>query len=455
MVPSWLPLLILGLAIAIVFVLIILLRVNAFISLVTAALIVGILSPNVELAAAMTETTRIFGVTAGKIGIVIALAAVIGQCLMESGAADKITRRIVGLLGERYSSLSLLSSGYVLSVPVFFDTVFYLLVPLARAMRIRTGKNYVLYVMSICAGAAVTHSLVPPTPGPVAMASELGLDLGLVILVGFCIGLPASLSGWLYANYADRKMNVELREAQGLSMEEMKDLALKPESELPGFFAAMLPIALPVLLITSRTIADAIDKQSRTAEITAFLGNPNFALLVSTAIAIIILGRQKRYSLKQLAKPVEQGLFSGGLIILITSAGGAFGGMLRLAGAGDALTQLSSRFGISVLLLSFLLGALFKIAQGSGTVAMMTTASIIAPLVLDTKLPYHPVYVAMAIGAGSKIGSWMNDSGFWVVKQMSGLTEVETLKTWTVMLALMGVVAFLFTLLASWLLPLV
>ena len=110
---------------------------------------------------------------------------------MESGAADKITRRIVGLFGERYSSLSLLSSGYVLSIPVFFDTVFYLLVPLARAMRIRTGKNYVLYVMSICAGAAVTHSLVPPTPGPVAMASELGLDLGLVILVGFLIGLPA------------------------------------------------------------------------------------------------------------------------------------------------------------------------------------------------------------------------------------------------------------------------
>ncbi len=455
MIPSWLPLLILGLAIAIVFVLIILLRVNAFISLVTAALIVGILSPNVKLAEAMTKTTLIFGDTAGKIGILIALAAVIGQCLMESGAADKITRRIVGLFGERYSSLSLLSSGYVLSIPVFFDTVFYLLVPLARAMRIRTGKNYVLYVMSICAGASVTHSLVPPTPGPVAMASELHLDLGMVILVGFCIGLPTSLSGWLYANYADRKMNVELREAQGLSLEELKGLALKPESELPGFFASMLPIALPVLMITSRTIADAIDPQSRTAEITAFLGNPSFALLISATIAIMILRRQKRYSLKQLAKPVEQGLFNGGLIILITSAGGAFGGMLKLAGAGAALTELSSQFGISVLLLSFLLGALFKIAQGSGTVAMMTTASIIAPLVLDTKLPYHPVYVAMAIGSGSKIGSWMNDSGFWVVKQMSGLTEAETLKTWTVMLALMGVVAFLFTLLASWLLPLV
>ena len=163
----------------------------------------------------MKEATRIFGETAGKIGIVIALAAVIGQCLMESGAADKITRRIVGFLGERYSSLALLGSGYVLSIPVFFDTVFYLLIPLARAMRVRTGKNYLLYVMSICAGAAVTHSLVPPTPGPVAMAATLQVDLGIVILVGIAVALPASLAGWLFANYMDRKMHVEFSGGAG------------------------------------------------------------------------------------------------------------------------------------------------------------------------------------------------------------------------------------------------
>ncbi len=449
------PIWILVIAIAIVFLLIIRLRINAFIALITAALIVGILSPQVELVAAMAETARIFGETAGKIGIVIALAAVIGQCLMESGAADKITRRIVGLLGERYSSLSLLASGYVLSVPVFFDTVFYLLVPLARAMRVRTGKNYLLYVMAICAGGAVTHSLVPPTPGPVAMAATLRLDLGMVILVGLAVGLPTSLCGWLFAHYMDRRLNIELREAPGLSMEALKDLALKPEKELPGFFMSLLPIALPVVFIASNTLVNAIDTEGPLAQITGFLGNPNLALLISTALALILLGRQKRYSLAQLAKPVETGLASGGLIILITAAGGAFGGMLVMAGVGEALNALSDRLGVTILLLAFLLATLFKIAQGSGTVSMITAASIVAPLIASSALPFHPVYVAMAIGAGSKIGSWMNDSGFWVVKQMSGFTEVETLKTWTLMLALMGVVAFVLTLLGSWLFPLV
>ena len=456
--------LILAVAVVLIFFLIIRLHVNAFIALITGALVVGILSPRVPLAEAMKEVTRSFGETAGKIGVVIALAAVIGQCLMESGAADKITRRIVGFLGERFSSLALLGSGYVLSIPVFFDTVFYLLIPLVRAMRVRTGKNYLLYVMSICAGAAVTHSLVPPTPGPVAMATALQVDLGMVMLVGIAVALPASFAGWLFANYMDRKMHVEFREAPGLRMEELKELALKPESELPSFFVSLLPIVLPILFITSNTVVSFITsntvvsflhKGSFLAQVIAFLGNPSFALLVSTAIALYILARQKGYSLAQLAQPVETSLASGGIIILITSAGGAFGGMLKMAGVGESLNELSQSLGLSILLLAFFVASLFKIAQGSGTVAMITTAAIVSPLVQPSALPFHPVYITMAIGAGSKIGSWMNDSGFWVVKQMSGLTEMETLKTWSLMLAIMGVVAFAVTALASWLFPLV
>ena len=449
--PSWVFLI----GISTVLILIIWLRINAFIALITAGLVVGILSPEVQLDAAIVEVGRIFGETAGKIGIVIALAAVIGQCLMESGAADKITRRIVGMFGERFSSLSMLASGYVLSIPVFFDTVFYLLIPLARALRVRTGKNYLLYVMAICAGGAVTHSLVPPTPGPVAVASEFGLDLGIVILIGICVAFPASLVGWLYGIYVNRKMNIELREAPGLSMDELKELAFKPDQELPGFFISTLPIALPILFITSKTIVDALGSGTRLAEITGFLGNPNFALLVATAVALIILAKQKRYTLKQLAKPVETGLSSGGIIILITSAGGAFGGMLKLAGIGQTLQEFSDKFGVSILWMGFLLAVLFKIAQGSGTVAMITSASITVQLIGDSSLPFHLVYVVMAIGAGSKVGSWMNDSGFWVVKQMSGLTEIETLKTWTVQLSLMGIVSFIITLFLSWLFPMV
>ena len=189
------PLLILTIAIAVVFVLILRLRINAFIALITAATTVGILSPNVALGDVMPAVAGEFGGVCASIAIVIALAALIGQCLMESGAADKIVRVFVRALGEKHASLSLLSSGYVLSVPVFFDTVFYLLVPLARAMRVRTGKNYLLFLMAICAGGAVTHSMVPPTPGPLAMAATLDIDLGVMILVGR--RLPCRCRSWV------------------------------------------------------------------------------------------------------------------------------------------------------------------------------------------------------------------------------------------------------------------
>lgn len=448
------PILVLLIAIAIVFLLIIRLKVNAFIALVTAAAAVGLLSSKVALGDVMPEVAATFGRVCGSIGIVIALAALIGQCLMESGAADKITRVFVRALGEKNASLSLLSSGYVLSVPVFFDTVFYLLVPLARAMRIRTGKNYLLFLMAICAGGAVTHSMVPPTPGPLAMAAALDIDLGVMILVGAVIAVPMSLVGWLFAVNRDKALDIPLRETPGLTLAELETLALRDEEKLPSFFMSMLPIALPVLFITSNTVANAVAKGSEITSVTGFLGNPNFALLLSAAISLYLLASQKGYTLAQLAKPVETALSSGGLIILITAAGGSFGGMLVKAEVGKSIGDLSQEFGVGILLLSFLLGSLLKVAQGSGTVAMITVSSIMAPLVISTPPPFHTVYVACAIGCGSLVGSWMNDSGFWVYKQMSGLTEIEALKTWTPMLVLMGIAGFVTTQVLAVIMPL-
>lgn len=449
------PLAILGIAIAVVFVLILVLRINAFIALITAAATVGILSPVVPLGQVMPSVAEEFGGVCGSIAIVIALAALIGQCLMESGAADKIVRVFVRALGEKRASLSLLSSGYVLSVPVFFDTVFYLLVPLARAMRIRTGNHYLLFLMAISAGGAVTHSMVPPTPGPLAMAATLDIDLGTMIMVGAVIALPMSLVGWLFGVLRDRQIDVPLRETQGLTLEELEALARRAEERLPSFFMSMLPIVLPVVLIASNTLAGALGVEGALREITAFLGNPNFALLASAAVSLTLLAKQKGYTLAQLAKPVETALASGGLIILITAGGGSFGKMLVRAEVGEVIGGMSQEFGVPLLMLSFLLGALLKVAQGSGTVAMITVSTIMAPLVTGTSIGFHPVYVACAIGSGSLVGSWMNDSGFWVYKQMSGLTETEALRTWTPLLAVMGLVGFVVTQVAAILLPLV
>lgn len=448
------PVATLAIAIGIVFLLILRLRMNAFIALICAAITVGLLSPEIELARVMPAVARVFGEVCGRIGIVIALAALIGLCLMESGAADKITRVFVRLLGERRSSLSLLGSGYVLSGPVFFDTVFYLLVPLARAMRVRTGRNYLLFVMSICAGGAVTHTMVPPTPGPLATAATLGVDLGMMILVGATVGLPMSLAGWLFAQYMDRRLPVPFRETPGLSLAELEELARRDDSLLPGFLHSLAPIVLPVLLITSNTIARTVAPQSAIAGVTAFLGDPNFALLAAAAVALHLLARQKGLTLAELAERVESAFSSAGLIILITAAGGAFGGMLVEAGVGRALGEMSRQNQVPVLLLGFLLASLMKLAQGSGTVAMITTSSIVAPLVADSSPPFHVVYVATAIGSGSLLGSWMNDSGFWVYKQMAGLTESEALRTWTPLLAVLGVVGFLTTWLLATALPL-
>lgn len=449
------PLAILGIAIAVVFVLILVLRINAFIALITAAATVGILSPVVPLGEVMPSVAGAFGDVCGSIAIVIALAALIGQCLMESGAADKIVRVFVRALGEKRASLSLLSSGYVLSVPVFFDTVFYLLVPLARAMRVRTGKHYLLFLMAISAGGAVTHSMVPPTPGPLAMAATLDVDLGTMIVVGAVIAVPMSLVGWLFGVLRDRQIDVPLRETQGLTLEELEALAQRDEQRLPSFFMSMLPILLPVVLIASNTLAGALEVEGTLREITAFLGNPNFALLASAAVSLTLLARQKGYTLAQLAKPVETALASGGLIILITAGGGSFGKMLVQAEVGTVIGGMSQEFGVPLLMLSFLLGALLKVAQGSGTVAMITVSTIMAPMVIEVPIGFHPVYVACAIGSGSLVGSWMNDSGFWVYKQMSGLTETEALRTWTPLLAVMGVVGYVVTQIAAIIVPLV
>ncbi len=452
------PLGILGVSIAVVLLLIIRLKVNAFLALITAAMTVGLLAAippgKLELGNVMGEVTAAFGKACGSIGIVIALAAVIGVCMMESGAADKITRRFVALLGDKNASLSMLSSGYVLSIPVFFDTVFYLLVPLARSLRVRTGKNYLLYVMAICAGGAVTHCMVPPTPGPLAVAVNLDIKLGVFILVGMVIGIPMAFVGWLFSRYMDARMPIELREVAGSSIEDLSKVAAKSEDELPGFLVSILPIALPVLLISGNTLVGTFFPKTAVANVMALLGNPNFALILSGVIAMWTLAVRKKWSLKQLGESMEPAFGSAGLIILITAAGGAYGGMLQLTGVGKALSSLAEAWSIPTILFGFLLSALLKIAQGSSTVAMTTTAAIMFPMVDPAKLQYHIVYLGMSISSGALVGSWMNDSGFWIYKQMSGLTEKEALKTWTPLLAMLGVVGFVCSWIGSVVVPL-
>ncbi|UCF36066.1 MAG: GntP family permease [Acidobacteriota bacterium] len=423
--------------------------------------------PGSQEVAAIELTAREFGSTAASIGIVIVLAAIIGQCLMESGAADKIVRRFLRLLGEKRAPISLMGSGYFLSIPVFFDTVFFLLIPLARALRFRTGKNYILYVMAISGGAVVSHSLVPPTPGPLIMVENLGpmgLSLGTALLLGSLLGVLPAATGLWFARTMNRRLDIPLREAMGSSKEELQSIVNTPDEQLPSFFLSILPVLAPVALIAGNAVLETlVDSQliAVSESITGwaeFIGNKNFALLIGTFFGLILLLKQKGGSLSALKDRLEPAFLSAGIIILITSAGGAFGKMLSRVGIADALGGLTGSgalSGLVLILLAWGLSSLMKVAQGSGTVAMITASAMVASLLgADFDLPFHPIYLYAAIGFGSLFVSWMNDSAFWVICKMSGFTEKETLKTWTTLMGVLGIAGLVEVVVLSYLLPL-
>ena len=450
------PLIILAIGTATVLGLILVLRVNAFIALLCAALTVSLLAPG-ETGTKVARVAVAFGQTAGAIGIVIAFAAVIGATMMKSGAADRIVRTFVLALGERHGPTVLLCSGYTLSIPVFFDTVFYLLVPLARSFYRRRRKNYLLCLLAIGTGGALTHTLVPPTPGPLMVAATLGIDVGVMMVAGAVMAIPSAIVGLAFARYLDRTMPVEMVEQPG------EDEGPALDEALPGLGLALAPVVLPIILIGSQTVL----KQAATSSPHAaswlsyaqIWGNPNLALLIAMAISIAVYVRQRQPSRSELSQTVEDALMSGGLIILITAAGGAFGAMLRAAGIDQAIGALIgdvSAAGLGLLALGFILCAVIKTAQGSTTTALIVTSSIVASIVPDMSakaLGFHPVYLATAIGGGGLVATWMNDSGFWIFARMSGLSEVQALRTLTPTTAVIGTVTFVCSAVGAWLLP--
>ncbi len=602
------PLVILAIGIASVLGLILVLRVNAFLALIISAIIVSLLAPG-AVEDKIARVASSFGKSAGNIAIVIGLAAIIGECMMASGAADRIVQSFLKLLGEKRASWALMGSGFVLSVPVFFDTVFYLLVPLARSLFRRTNKNYLLYILAIAAGGAITHTLVPPTPGPLVMATTLGIDIGVMILVGAMVAFPAAVAGLAVSAWLNRMIEIPFRDDKVVGTED--DDPQVPQTT-PSLFLSLLPVILPVALISANTALETMANAEHTprmavsdvtdwgafhaalkdkddspatsqivsvlsedvqkliakdslsdddknalittintslleknpalysneafddvlrkswkidadlqkddlsekakaeltrealvntlsqsdlkkmkvhererfnrlllevtfpeyikphnwntslrnaANVSKLFGNANFALLLSTLVAMWLVFSMQKPTLTEMSKTVELALMSGGVIILITAAGGAFGDMLKIAGIGEAIQEKFSNgdaknTGMAFLILGYSLAALLKVAQGSSTTAMIVGSGMLASMITGIDLGFNPVYLATAIGAGSLMGSWMNDSGFWIFTKMGRLTESESLRSWTPMLATLSIVSFAMTVLLSKVLPL-
>jgi GntP family gluconate:H+ symporter len=316
--------------------------------------------------------------------------------------------------------------------------------------------------LTIVAGATMAHSLVPPTPGPLVVAEELGIDIGTMILAGSIVGIFTAGSGYLYAVFfANRIWQLPLRESADFSLKDLEELAHRDESELPPFWLSVLPILLPVVLIAGYTIVKAVCEAQEiklapaVGTTLATLGDKNIALIIAAVIAMLTLWKTRGLTRQQLADAVASSLASGGIIILITSAGGAFGKVLQETGIAGLIKDLPESSPAMIITLAFLITTAIRTAQGSATVAMMTAVGILSGLATSGSLPFHPVYLALAIGCGSKPVAWMNDSGFWVITRMSGMTEGEGLKFVTPMTTLMGLVGLVVTIIGATLFPLV
>lgn len=459
------PFFILGICVVVIIVLITKLRIHAFLALVAVAVLAGLLAPAGSLPGeparshwvqAVELTTIELGVVCGRVAVVIALASIIGVCVMESGAADKIVRRFLARFGERRAGAALVAGGFPLGLPIFFDTLFMLLVPLARAMRLRTGKDYTLFVLAICCAGAVTHSLVAPHPGPLAMAETLKVDLGWSVIVGTLASILPVMFGWQVAKWLNRRVDVPLRETPGLPLSELEAITNKPESELPGLAFSFLPVLLPIFLISTASFLAAFSSPERLGSfyvLMEFLGNRNIALLIGASLAIALVVRYRQMPMVALSKLLASALETAGVIILITSAGGAFGLMLKHAGVGDAIRYALGGREVSLILLAWSMAVVMKFSQGSATVAMLATAAMMVGIADGVELPYHPMYLFLAIGFGALGISWMNDSGFWVIGRLSGFTERETLRTWTVLAFSMSVAGLIETWLLASLFP--
>jgi len=439
------------------------LRMGAFFALMLAAFLVSFLAPG-ELTEKIPRVVGALGAAAGKLAVIIASAAVIGQCMTDSGAADRIVRAFLRLFGEKRAPAALMSSGFVLSVPVFFDTVFYLLVPLARSLHRRTGRNYLLYILAVASGAVATHTLVPPTPGPLAVAEQLSVDVGLMMVMGIAVGLPCALVGLTMAHWMQARFDLPMRPLPGAVGSETRPPAA--DDSLPSLAASLLPIVLPVVLLASGTIVNLLAASAPSSHwlhaikpLTTVLGDPNAALLIAATTAALVYVFHVRPGREKWGRDIELTVMSAGTIILITAAGGAFGAMLKEAGVGTAIQSLftdgQSAGGLLLLVIGWLIASLLKISQGSTTVAMITASSMLAAMIEGQALPFNPVYLALAIGFGGLCIVWMNDSGFWIIARMSGFTEMEVLKTWTVMLVVISLLGLALTALLATLMPLV
>ena len=412
-------------------------KIQAFISLLISSIVVGILaglSPS-EIISTIQEG---MGSTLGFVATVVGLGAMFGAILEYSGGAEALARSMITRFGEEKASWSLMGTGFIVAIPVFFDVAFIILVPIVYALQRKTGKSLFLYAIPLLSGLAITHAFIPPTPGPVAVADILGADLGWIILFGFIAGAPAAiLSGPVFAKYVANKIHVSAPEYSN------KESSSKSS---PSVILILTIIGVPIFLILANTLLNSpllkgIGIPVWIKEWFRLIGHPFVALIIANLLAWYLIGLKRGASKSSMLDIMSRSMAPAGIIILLTGAGGVFKQTLVDTGTGEMLANYFAEQGLSLLIFAYLSAVIVRIMQGSATVAMITAAGLTAPLLLNST-EIEKALLVIAIASGASILSHVNDSGFWLVSKYLGINEKDTFKSWTVSTTILSITGF-------------
>ncbi len=429
--------------IAILLILILYFKIQAFLSLLIAGIWVGLwagMNP-VDVIESMKSG---MGDTLGFVATVVGLGALFGAILESSGGSQVISNFLLKTFGKENAPWAMVIAGFIIAIPVFFDVAFIILIPIVYGLQKSTGKSLLLYGLPLLAGLAITHSFIPPTPGPVAVAEIIGANLGMVILAGFVTGIPcAIIGGPLFAKWISKRIMV--------GVPDYIDTGVNSE-KTPSLMTVLSIIFIPILLILTNTFINSPMFQDVYMPHwfvipISILGHPFGALILANILAWYFLGLKQGFSKTELLEINSKSLAPAGIIILLTGAGGAFKQVLIDTGIGDLIAASIGSSGSSILLFAFLISGIVRILQGSATVAMITAAGVVSPLLEISSGSFFNALAVISIASGATILSHVNDSGFWLVNRYFGLTEKQTLGSWTVMTTIIALTGLVMTIL--------
>ena len=425
-------------------------KIHTFLALIITALFIGI-AGGMPYDEVLGSVTGGFGGTLGSIGIIIGFGVMMGQIFEISNAAKRMANTFIKIFGKGREDVAMAITGFLVSIPIFVDSGFVVLFPIAKALSATTRKSVITLGLALAGGLVITHTVVPPTPGPVGAAGIFEANVGSLILWGIIIAMPMVIAMLAYARWYGKKI-YQISDEDGNWIRptnqdgsQIRDYIFDENEPMPSTAKAFMPILVPIILILINTIIGAISK-TRGLEISgiyaalSFLGTPIVAVGIGLIIAILTL--TTGIPREKVIKELEVGIQSAGIIILVTGGGGALGRVLTDSGVGNQIAESIANMNINPLLLPFIISTIIRFIQGSGTVAMLTSASISAPIVLS--LGVNPVFATLSACVGSLFFSYFNDSMFWVVNRSLGLSDAkEQLKGYTVITTIAWAVGFI------------